>query len=94
MLHVRGAETTFADMMHNTFAAIQVLLILISIGLGIIAYVGKRFRQYTLSLGTLVTLLALGSLSFLIHAKLVPQEVSNWFGLIESITAMVTWCGL
>lgn len=82
-MHMRGEETTFTDTMHNTFAGIQVLLILTSIGLGIIAY-GKRFGYY--SIGTLVILLALGSLSFLVAGQLVPQQLGNWFGLLERIT--------
>jgi hypothetical protein len=82
-MHMRGAETTFTDTMHNTFAGIQVLLILTSIGLGTIAY-GKRFGYY--SIGTLVILLALGSLSFLVAGQLVLQQLGNWFGLIERIT--------
>jgi hypothetical protein len=82
-MHMRGEETTFTDTMHNTFAGVQVLLILTSIGLGSIAY-GKRFGYY--SIGTLVILLTLGSLSFLVAAQLVPQQVGNWFGLLERIT--------
>ena len=69
--------------MHNTFAGVQVVLILTSIGLGTIAY-GKRFGYY--SLGTLVTLLAVGSLSFMVAGQIVPQEIGNWFGLLERIT--------
>ena len=82
-IHMRGEETTFTDTMHNIFAGTQVLQILTSIGLGTFAY-GKRFGYY--SIGTLVTLLALGSLSFLVAGQLVPQQVGNWFGLIERIT--------
>lgn len=82
-MHMRGAETTFTDIIHNTVAGVQVLLIMASIGLGTFAF-GKRFRLY--SAGTLATLLALGSLSFLAAGQIVPQQIGNWFGLLERIT--------
>ncbi len=81
---MRGVEPTFTDAMHNAFAGVQTLFILSSIGLGIIAY-GKRFGYY--SIGTLVTLIACGTLTFAIAGQLVPQQqLVNWFGLLERIT--------
>ena len=82
-IHMRGVEPTFTDAMHNTFAGVQTLFILSSIGLGTIAY-GKRFGYYTI--GTLVTLIACGILTFAIAGQLVPQQFDNWFGLLERIT--------
>ena len=82
-IHMRGVEPTFTDAMHNTFAGVQTLFILSSIGLGTIAY-GKRFGYY--SIGTLVTLIACGTLTFAIAGQLVPQHLDNWFGLLERIT--------
>lgn len=83
-IHMRGEETTFTDVMHNAFAGLVVLLILANIAVGTLAF-GKRFRLY--SIGTLATLLALGSLTFLVAGQLVPQQVGDWFGLFERITA-------
>lgn len=83
-IHMRGEQTTFTDTMHNTFAGVQTLFILTSLGLGTIAYGKKWFGYY--SLATLVTLLAVGSLSFMIAGHLVPQEIGNWFGIFERIT--------
>lgn len=83
-MHMRGEETSFTDTMHNTFAAVQVIFILTSLGLGTIAYAKKPFGYY--SLGTLVTLVALGSLSFLIAGQVVPQELGNYFGIWERTT--------
>lgn len=82
-IHMRGVEPTFTDTMHNTFAGVQTLFILSSIGLGTIAY-GKRFGYY--SSGTLVTLIACGTLTFAIAGQFVPQQLGNWFGLLERIT--------
>jgi hypothetical protein len=82
-IHMRGVEPTFTDAMHNAFAGVQTLFILSSIGLGTIAY-GKRFGYY--SIGTLVTLIACGTLTFAIAGQLVPQQLDNWFGLLERIT--------
>lgn len=83
-MHMRGEETTFTDTMHNTLAGVQVLFILTSVGLGSVAYRRNRFGYY--SLGTIVTLLALGSLSFLVAGQIVPQEIGNYFGIFERIT--------
>ncbi|HET6807952.1 MAG TPA: DUF998 domain-containing protein [Nitrososphaera sp.] len=83
-IHMRGVEPTFTDAMHNAFAGVQTLFILSSIGIGTIAY-GKRFGYY--SIGTLVTLIACGTLTFAIAGQLVPQQqLDNWFGLLERIT--------
>jgi hypothetical protein len=83
-IHMRGVEPTFTDAMHNTFAGVQTLFILSSIGLGTIAY-GKRFSYY--SIGTLVTLIACGTLTFAIAGQFVPQQqLDNWFGFLERIT--------
>jgi hypothetical protein len=82
-IHMRGVEPTFTDAMHSTFAGVQTLFILSSIGLGTVAY-GKRFGYY--SIGTLLTLLACGSLTFAIAGQLVPQQLGTWFGLLERIT--------
>ncbi len=83
-IHMRGVEPTFTDTMHNMFAGVQTLFILSSIGLGTIAY-GKRFGYY--SIGTLVTIISCGTLTFAIAGQLVPQQqFDNWFGLLERIT--------
>jgi Protein of unknown function (DUF998) len=82
-IHMRGVELTFTDVMHNSFAGVQTLFILSSIGLGTIAY-GKRLGYY--SIGTLVTLIACGTLTFAIAGQLVPQQLGNWFGLLKRIT--------
>ena len=83
-MHMRGEETTFTDTMHNTFAGVQTLFILASLGFGTIVDGEKRFGYY--SLGTLMTLLAAGSLSFMVASQLVSQEIGNWFGALERIT--------
>ena len=57
-IHMRGVEPTFTDVVHNTFAGVQTLFILSSIGLGTIAF-GNRFGYY--SIGTLVTIIACGN---------------------------------
>jgi hypothetical protein len=82
-MNLREAEMTFTDTMHLVITAVTVLLILLSIGLGAVAY-GKRFRFY--SIGTLVTLLMLGSLSFSGGAQLAAEQATPWVGVMERIT--------
>jgi hypothetical protein len=55
-MHLHGAEMTFTDTIHVVLMGATVpLLILLSIGLGAVAYRGKWFRLC--SIGTLMTLL-------------------------------------
>ncbi len=85
-IHQRGVEATFTDTMHSVLAGVTVLLILLAMGFGAIAY-GKRFRLY--SIGTLLTLLVLGAtLGFMGGTQIAAQGViapPQWFGLIERI---------
>jgi hypothetical membrane protein len=85
-IHQRGAEATFTDTMHSALTGVTVLLILLAMGFGAIAY-GKRFRLY--SIGTLLTILILGAgLGFVAGAQIAAQGViapPQWFGLIERI---------
>ena len=85
-IHQRGAEATFTDTMHSALAGVTVLIILLAMGFGAIAY-GKRFRFY--SMGTLLTLLVLGAaLGFMSGAQVAGQGIvmpPRWFGLIERV---------
>jgi len=85
-IHLRGAQVTFTDIMHSALTGVTVLLILLGMGFGAIAY-GKRFRLY--SIGTLLIILLLGAgLGFVAGAPIAAQGViapPQWFGLIERI---------
>jgi hypothetical protein len=83
-MHLRGAEMTFTDTMHWTIAGVVVLLILLMVALGVIAY-RKWFRLY--SIGTLVTLLVVGMWSIFVGgAQIAAQESTPFFGVTERIT--------
>jgi hypothetical protein len=83
-MHLRGAEMTFTDMMHWTIAGVVVVLILLMIALGVIAY-RKWFRLY--SIGTLVTLLVVGMWSIFVGgAQIAAQQPTPFFGVMERIT--------
>lgn len=83
-MHLRGAEMTFTDTMHVVLMGITVpLLILLSIGLGAVAYRGKWFRLY--SIRNLVTLLVVGALTGLGAAQLAAQQAMPWVGVTERI---------
>jgi hypothetical membrane protein len=83
-MHLRGAEMTFTDTMHWTIAGVVVLLILLMIAVGVIAY-RKWFRLY--SIGTLVTLLVVGMWSIFVGgAQIAAQQSTPFFGVMERIT--------
>jgi hypothetical membrane protein len=83
-MHLRGAEMTFTDTMHWTIAGVVVLLILLMIALGVIAY-RKWFRLY--SIGTLVTLLVVGMWSIFVGgAQIAAHQSTPVFGVMERIT--------
>ena len=83
-MHLRGAEMTFTDTMHWAIAGVVVLLILVMIALGAIAY-RRWFRLY--SIGTLVTLLVVGMWSIFVGgAQIAAEQPTPFFGLMERIT--------
>jgi hypothetical protein len=83
-MHLRGAEMTFTDTIHWTIAGVVVLLILLMIAVGVIAY-RKWFRLY--SIGTLVTLLVVGMWSIFVGgAQIAAQQSTPFFGVMERIT--------
>jgi hypothetical protein len=80
--HLGEAAATLANTMHITLAGVTSLLILLQIGSGAFAF-GKRFRLY--SVGTLLTLLVVGVLTWLGAAQLVANQPSPWLGVTERI---------
>ena len=81
-IHLRGAERTTTDAMHNAIAAVIVFLILLAIGFGANAF-GKRFRTY--SIATIVTLIVFGLLSILYVPRVEAQLPTPGFGIAERI---------
>jgi hypothetical protein len=80
--HLGEAAATLANAMHITLAGVTSLLILLQIGSGAFA-LGKRLRLY--SVGTLLTLLVVGVLTWLSAAQLVANQPSPWVGVTERI---------
>jgi hypothetical membrane protein len=84
-MHLRGAEMTFTDTMHWAIAGVVVLLILVMIALGAIAYRRRWFHLY--SIVTLVTLLVVGMWSIFVGgAQIAAEQSTPFFGLMERIT--------
>ena len=85
-IHLPGTEVTFTDTMHSALTGVTVILILLAIGFGAIAY-KRRFRLYSIS--TLMVILGLGTfLGFMSGAQIAAEGViapPQWFGLIERI---------
>jgi hypothetical protein len=83
-MHLRGAEMTFTDTMHWAIAGVVVLLTLVMITLGAIAY-RRWFRLY--SIGTLAMLVVVGMWSIFVGgAQIAAQQPTPFFGLTERIT--------
>jgi hypothetical membrane protein len=85
-MHMRGDEKTFTDTMHVViYGLIDPPLLMLSIGLGAFAFKGKKrwFRLY--SIGTLVTFLAVGTLTGLSAVQIEAQQATPWLGVTERI---------
>ncbi len=78
-MHLGEPVSSFANTIHSIFAGVQVLLILVTIGFGAVAY-RNWFRFY--SIGTLLTLLVAGVVAFWLAAT---GQATSWFGAIERI---------
>jgi hypothetical protein len=82
-MHLNEPQSSFANVMHTTFAGIQTLQILSSISLGIIAFRKHWFGKY--SIGTLAAVVTCGILTFMIAGGFVPQ-LAGYIGLLERIS--------
>ena len=78
-MHLGEPVSSPANTMHSIFAGVQVLLILLSIGFGAVAY-HNWFRFY--SIGTFLILLVVGVVAFWLAAT---GQATSWFGAIERI---------
>jgi hypothetical protein len=78
-MHLGEPAGSFANTIHTIFAGIQVILVLVTMGFGAIAY-RNGFRVY--SIGTILALLAAGVVSFWLAAS---GRTTSWFGVIERI---------
>ncbi len=77
--HLGEAPTMLGNTMHIAAAGVTVLLFLLQLGVGAIAF-GKRFRIY--SAGTLLTVLVLGAYIF---AGVNAGQLVPWVGIEERI---------
>ncbi len=69
--------------MHKILTMVTVLLMLIAIGFGAVAF-GKWFRVY--SIATIVILLVFGALTGLDAPKIEANQPTPWVGVTERIT--------
>ena len=83
-MHLGEAVSSPANTMHSIFAGVGVIFFLLIIGFGAVAY-RNWFRFY--SIGTLLTLLVAGVVSFGLAAAQGGIAPPQWFGLIERINA-------
>ncbi|MDD5447373.1 MAG: DUF998 domain-containing protein [Methanocellales archaeon] len=81
-MHLGEPVSSPANTIHSIFAGVQVLLVMLAIGFGAIAY-RNWFRFY--SIGTILALLVAGVVAFWLaaaHGGIAPPQ---WFGVIERI---------
>ena len=85
-MHMREDEKTFTDTMHLViYGLIVPPLLMLSVGLGAVAYKGKK-RWFSLySVGTLVTLLVVGTFTGLSAVQIDAQQSTPWLGVTERI---------
>ncbi len=78
-MHLGEPVSSLANTIHSIFAGVQVLLVMLAIGFGAVAY-RNWFRFY--SIWTILTLLVAGVVAFWLVASGHP---TSWFGVIERI---------
>jgi hypothetical protein len=83
-MHMRGAAEgmTLTDTMHITVTGADVLLILLAIGFGAMAF-GRRFRLY--SIGTILVLIVFGTLAGMDGPRIAANLPTPWAGVTERI---------
>jgi hypothetical protein len=85
-MHMRGDEKTFTDTMHLViYGLIVPPLLMLSMGLGAVAYKGKKWWFSLYSVGTIVTLLVVGTLTGLGAVQIDAQQATPWVGVTERI---------
>jgi hypothetical protein len=85
-MHLRGTEFTVTDTLHIVWATVTVLLMMLAIGFGAVAF-GKQFRLY--SIATMVILVAFGVLTFLYGPRIAANLPTPWVGVWERINVGV-----
>ncbi len=78
-MHLGETVSSPANTIHSIFAGVQVLLVMLAIGFGAVAY-RNWFRFY--SIGTILTLLVAGAVGFWLAST---EDTTSWFGVIERI---------
>lgn len=81
-MHQRGAGYSLTDTIHIILAAITVLLMFFSIGIGAAA-LGKKFRLY--SIATIALLFLFGTLTALDAPRIAANLPTPWAGIWERI---------
>lgn len=89
-MHLRGAETTFTDIMHIIFTCVTMLLILSFIGFGAAAF-EKGFRLY--SIVTILIIILFGVWAGIDGPRVMAQLPTPWIGIKERINiyACMLW---
>jgi len=89
-MHLRGAPQTITDTLHIVWAAVTLLLMLVTITFGAAAF-GRRFRHF--SLGIVATFVVFGLLTFHDAPGLAANLPTPWIGVWERINigAYMLW---
>jgi membrane protease YdiL (CAAX protease family) len=81
-MHLRGTESTLTDTLHIVWTIVTVLLMMLAIGFGAMAF-GARFRLY--SIASLVVLVAFGVVTGLDAPGIAANLPTPWIGVWERI---------
>ena len=81
-MHLRESEKTYTDTMHIVLSILGVILILLAIGFGIVAY--KNWFRY-FSVGILLSFILPALPSLIIGIRNIAKNSTPWVGIIERI---------
>jgi hypothetical protein len=89
-MHLRGMVFSLTDAMHIVYAIITILLMMLAIGFGTVAF-GKYFRFY--SIATLVIFFIFGTLTGMDGPRIAANLSTPWVGVWERINigAFLLW---
>ncbi len=81
-MHLRGAEFTLTDAMHIALGSVTVLLMLLIMFFGALAF-GNRFRLYTIA--SILVYLIFGILTGIASPRIAENLPTPWLGVWERI---------
>lgn len=89
-MHQRGTELTLTDTLHNVWAIVVLVLMMLMMGFGAAA-LGRKFRLY--SIVTIILLIGFGTLTGLTTSDVEMNSPTPWMGVWQrvNIASFLLW---